>query len=111
MPTMISAGDYRESKSIHHGGDAMKRSRGIRPCRVLAFTAILFGVMLTTLLPAYSQQEVDPTWHDPWATSNTVAVPSSQPRVAIHKHQRTVKSVQSVGKVRTKRPTTLAKAS
>jgi len=85
-------------------------SRGIWRCRILAI-AMLFS---TFLLPAYGQQEVDPTWYDPWAAPNAVAVHSSQPRVAMHRHQRTVKAVSSgpvVGKVRGKRPATQPKSS
>jgi hypothetical protein len=84
----------------------MNRSREIRPRRVLAWMAMLFGVMVTTLLPAYGQQEVNPTWYDPWPGPN--AVHSSQPRVAMHRHQRTVRSVSPTrvaGKVHVKRST------
>jgi hypothetical protein len=100
-----------ESKSIHHRGDSMNRSTNIRPRRFLALIAMLFGVLL---LPAYGQQEVDPTWYNPWAAPNTAVVQSSQPRVAIHRHQRTVRPVSSArvaGKVREKRPTTRSRAS
>ena len=93
----------------------MKGSRGIKPRRVLALIAMLFGAMVTTLQrPAYGQQEVDPTWYDPWAASNTVVVHSSHPRVAVHRHQRTVRSVSSspvAGKVRGKQRATQPKAS
>jgi|SRR5271167_875261 len=83
-----------EVKSIHHGGDPMNRLRDIVPCRVLASTAVLFGAMVTILLvPAYGQQEVDPTWYDPWAAPNTVVVHSSQPPADVPQHQATVRSV------------------
>lgn len=81
-------------------------SRDFRLRRVLAWMAMLFGVMVTTLLPAYGQQEVNPTWYDPWA--GPTAVHSSQPRVAMHRHHRTVRSVSPArvaGKVHGKRPT------
>ena len=78
-------------------------SKGIRRSRVLAFSAMLFGAIFTILLlPAYGQQEVDPTWYDPWAAPNTTVVHppqppavvrSSQPPVATHRYQQTVKSV------------------
>jgi hypothetical protein len=78
-------------------------SKGIRRCRALAFSAMLFGAIFTILLlPAYGQQEVDPTWYDPWAAPNTAVVHSSQPPavvhssqppVATHRYQQTVKSV------------------
>ena len=93
----------------------MNGTRNLRPRRVLAWIAMLFGVMVTTLLlPAYGQQEVDPTWYNPWAVPNTVVVHSSQPRVAVHQHQGKVKSVSSAqvaGKVRGKRPTTRPRSS
>lgn len=87
----------------------MNESRDLSPFKILALIAIPFGAMVTTVsLPAYSQQEVDPTWYDPWAARNTVVLHSSQPQVAIHRHQRMVKSVssaRSARKVRGKRPT------
>lgn len=89
----------------------MKRSRDLRPRRVLAWIAMLFGVTLTTLLPAYGQQEVNPTWFDPWPGPSAVhsSPNSAQPRAAMRRHQRTVRSVSSArvaGKVRAKRVTT-----
>jgi hypothetical protein len=36
--------------------------------RKLAIDATLLGtVALALLLPAFAQQEMDPTWYDPWA--------------------------------------------
>jgi hypothetical protein len=88
----------------------MHRSKGIRPRRVLALIAMLFGAMVTTLLrPAFGQQEVDPTWYNPWAGQNTVVAHASQPRAAIHRHHPTIRPVSSTeaaGKLRDKRPTT-----
>jgi len=117
---MISSrSDYRESKSIHHGGDSMTTSgsKGIRRSRVLAFSAMLFGAIFTILLlPAYGQQEVDPTWYDPWAAPNTAVVPPAQPPAVVHsyqppvatqRHQQTVRSVSpdpDAGKFRGKDP-------
>jgi hypothetical protein len=83
----------------------MNGSRNIRPCRFLALIAMLFGVLL---LPAYGQQEVDPTWYNPWAAPTPAVGSSSQPRAAIRRQQRTVKPVSSArgtGKARGKRPT------
>jgi hypothetical protein len=73
----------------------MNGSRDMGPCRVMALIALLLGAMVTTLLPAYGQQEVDPTWYDPWPAPNTAVVHFSQPREAIHRHQPRVKSVPS----------------
>ena len=86
----------------------MNRSKGMRPCRVLAMTAMLFAAMVTTVpLPAYGQQEVDPTWYNPWAAPNTEVSHSSQQRAAIHRHQaalRSVSTTQGARKSRGKRP-------
>jgi hypothetical protein len=86
----------------------MNGSKAISPRRVLTFIAMLSAAMVTTLLvPAHAQQEVDPTWYDPYAVPNTVAqvVPaavtntvvahSSQPAVAFHRHRAAVTTVSS----------------
>ena len=60
-------------------------SEGIGRSRVLASMAMLFGAIFTILLlPAYGQQEVDPTWYDPWAAPNAAVVHPAQPPAAIH---------------------------
>ncbi len=83
----------------------MNRSRDIRSRRILAFElAMLFGAIVTTmLLPAYGQQEVDPTWYDPWAVNtstnpapHTVAIHSSPAPVAINQHQPPLTSAPSL---------------
>jgi hypothetical protein len=89
----------------------MNGSRNIRPRRFLVLIAMLFGVLL---LPAYGQQEVDPTWYNPWAAPTPAVAHSSQSRAAMHRHPRTVKPVSSArvaGKVGGKRPTTRPKSS
>jgi len=98
----------------------MNRSRDIRSRRILAFMAMLFGAIVTTMLvPAYGQQEVDPTWYDPYPANtptnsapHTVAVHSSQAPVAIHQHQTPLTSPslsQGSEKVRTKQSTAAPK--
>ena len=87
----------------------MNGSKSMKLCRSLTLTATLFGAMVTTLLvPAYGQQEVDPTWYNPWVAPNVTAVQSSQPRAASQRHQRTVKSAstKSAGKPHLKRVAT-----
>jgi len=87
----------------------MNRLRAMNPCRVLGLTAILFGAMVTTLpLPAYGQQEVDPTWYNPWPAANT-AVVHSQPQAAVQRRQAVLKPVSTAHgtpKLRVKRATT-----
>jgi len=92
--------DYGESKSVQNGGASMTTtmtmtttttttgSKGIGRSRVLASMAMLFGAIFTILLlPAYGQQEVDPTWYDPWAAPNVAVVPPAQPPAVAHRSQ------------------------
>jgi hypothetical protein len=87
--------------------------------RVLAFMAVVLGAMLTTmLLPAHAQQEIDPTWYDPYAVhdatakaapsaATTVALHTPQPAVVFHRHAAAVKTVSSApgaGKLHEKQP-------
>src|SRR5208282_5638223 len=87
--------DYGESKSVQNGGASMTTtmtmtttttttgSRRIGRSRVLASMAMLFGAIFTILLlPAYGQQDVDPTWYDPWAPAAAVVNPAQPPAVA-----------------------------
>lgn len=62
----------------------MNGSIGIGRCEGLASLAILLGALFTILLlPAYAQQDVAPSWYDPWAAANTaVAHPAQAPAVA-----------------------------
>ena len=108
---MISSrSDHSELKSVQNGGDSMtpntsNESKGSGRSRVPSFIAMLSGAIFTILLlPAYGQQEVDPTWYDPWAAPNTAVVHPSQPPAVVHssqspvatdRHQQTVRSVSS----------------
>jgi hypothetical protein len=98
---MISSrsGDH-EAKSIHYRGDFMNGLKGIG-CRALASMAMLSGAIFTLLLvPAYGQQDVNPTWYDP-APNAAVAHPaqaaatvhSSQLPAASHRNQQTAKAL------------------
>ena len=91
-----SRSNYRESKSAQNGGDSMTDSmtmimigsKAIGRSRVLASMAMLFGAIFTILLlPAYGQQEVDPTWYDPWAAPNAAVVHPAQPPAVVHLSQ------------------------
>ena len=44
---------------------------------------------------AYRQQEVDPTWYDPW-TPNKVVAPASHPQAAAHNNRRKTGSASLV---------------
>ena len=44
-------------------------------------------------LAAFAQQEIDPTWFNPWEAPETAVAQSSRPRVTIHHQPRTVKDV------------------
>ena len=99
--------DYGESKAVQNGGASMTTtmtmtttttttgSKGIGRSRVLASMAMLFGAIFTILLlPAYGQQEVDPTWYDPWAAPTAAVVPPAQPAAEIHLSQSPVSTPQ-----------------
>jgi hypothetical protein len=122
---MISSSCHYRRVEINPSREAipMNGSKGINAYRVLAFIAMLSGAMVTTLrLPAYGQQEVDPTWYDPAPNVVANAVPStgpnavvvhfSQPAVVFHRHEAAVKSMSSAegsGKSRGKQPATQPK--
>jgi len=82
----------------------MNQSRDISPFRFLTMIAVLFGAMV---LPAFGQQEVDPTWYDPWAPPSPAVVQSAKPAATVHRQQPRVKRVSSVrtAKVHAKRST------
>jgi len=89
----------------------MSRSIVILQSGVPAFMAMLFGAIFTILLlPAYGQQEVDPTWYDPWAPNTATVhsaqlarvVPSSQSSVSTQQTVTFVSPAASVGKPRAK---------
>ena len=85
--------DYGESKLVQNGGASMTTTMTMTKttttgsasgrCRALASAAMLFGAIFTIfLLPAYGQQDVDPTWYDPWAPAAAVVNPVQPPAVA-----------------------------
>jgi hypothetical protein len=68
---------------------SVKQSRGIRLDRIILLKAMLLAATLVPALglPVYGQQEVDPTWYDPWATQTRVCraaceVANAQPRAS-----------------------------
>jgi hypothetical protein len=99
-----------EAKSIHHGGGLMKRSNVSG--RSLASLVMLLGATFTILLlPAYAQQEVTPSWYDPWAAPSAAAIAhaaqppavvlTSQMPVTAPRHQQTAKSQSPAPHART----------
>jgi len=97
----------------------MNRSKEISPRRILASMAMLLGAMVTTmLLPAYGQQEVDPTWYDPYAVNTpapaAIHTVAAQPAAALHRHQTDlapVLSARNTGKAQAKRTSATSKIS
>jgi hypothetical protein len=77
----------------------MRRLKDRRLARMLALAATLFGTMAgPALLAARAQQEVDPTWYDPWAAHSTIVSPA-QGRTTNHQMQSKILPalVRSVG--------------
>jgi hypothetical protein len=54
----------------------------------IALRAVLLGAMAvpTLLIPAYGQQEMDPTWYDPWPATKTAVQPAQTKSVAYKNH-------------------------
>jgi hypothetical protein len=108
--------EVEQTKSIKHGGDSMNSSKNIRSCKRLAGIAALSGALIMTCsLAAFGQQEVDPTWYNPWPGPNT-AVAQSAPQAAVQQHAK-IKSVtaskriaKSSGKRSSTRSSTRTKA-
>jgi hypothetical protein len=59
--------------------------------KVIALKGTLLGAMALQMLmiPAYGQQEVDPTWYNPWAATSKAAAQFTQAKSAEYKSQRT----------------------
>ncbi len=76
---------------------SMKLSKLARLLTRLPLRAVLFVMAMSMLsVPAaYSQQEVDPTWFNPWTEPSKVISQPSQPRAAKGKPQRKTNSVLS----------------
>lgn len=62
-------------------------------CKEIALKSGLLVAMAVPMLmvPAYGQQEVDPTWYDPWAATKT-----TQPLQAKSAAQKNVKTARKV---------------
>jgi hypothetical protein len=68
--------------------------------RTRAKNTLLAGIiMLALLVPAYSQQDVDPTWY-PWVSPNPVVAQHPQPKAANLANQRKSRSASPAGRKR-----------
>jgi hypothetical protein len=91
---MISLSSYGEPNSINYGGDSMKER--MQSFKRAAWLAVLSGAMVTTLsLTAFGQQEVDPTWFDPWAPTAATVQHQDQQAAAPAHHTAKIKQVSS----------------
>jgi len=89
----------------------MKTSSTLRMARTLVVNATLILGMAGSMLcvPAYSQQEVDPSWYNPWPEPAKEIASSSGPRASNHKIPAKAGSELSqkrTGKLRPKRSVT-----
>jgi hypothetical protein len=63
----------------------MHGSNGIGRCKGLASLAILVAALFTILLlPAYAQQDVAPSWYDPWASPKVLVAHPAQAPAVVH---------------------------
>ena len=66
----------------------------------LAWLTVLSGAMVATLsLSAFAQQEVDPTWFDPWAPTAATVQHHDQQTAVPAQHAAKVKHVSSTRRV------------
>lgn len=64
--------------------ESLQGTRSVGPAGISKLKAALLGAtaVVALLVPAYSQQEVDPAWYDPWAASTKTVVQQVLPRTA-----------------------------
>jgi hypothetical protein len=64
----------------HTSGGLRVESDVMKFARIFTLKITLLGAMTVPLLfvSAWSQQEVDPSWYDPWAAANQPAVQSAR---------------------------------
>jgi len=69
----------------------MKLARGM-----MMKAALLATLALPTLtIPAFGQQEVDPTWYNPWPNANKTAVQQPQAKPTPHKNDKSSPKVKA----------------
>ena len=73
---------------------------------------ILAAMILGAVVTAFAQQEVDPTWFDPWAPPASTVAAQAKPKVVTHKNRAkaSAASTQKTARVRTKHTMTQARA-
>jgi hypothetical protein len=109
---MISFRSSEELRSIDDGGEFMNSKHNFGSCKRFAWIAVLSGVMVTTFsLAAFGQQEVDPTWYDPWAPKTAEVQPAPPAAVQHHAKVKHVSSSKRVAKASGKRSANQAKSS
>ena len=73
---------------------------------------ILVGMIFGAIVTAFAQQEVDPTWFDPWAPPASTVVAQAKPKAAHKNHAKSVPaSTQKTARVRAKHNATQARTS
>ena len=105
-----------ESGSTDDRGEFMNSKNNFGSCKRFAWIAVLTGAMVTTFsLAAFGQQEVDPTWYDPWAPNTTPVHRDVQPAppaaVQHHAKPKHASSYKRVAKTSAKRSANQAKSS
>jgi hypothetical protein len=71
--------------------------------RIAINATLALIVMLALLVPAYSQQETDPTWYNPWAAPNQAVVQRPQSRLTNRKQHGGLRSA-TTSRRRSKNP-------
>jgi hypothetical protein len=74
-PNCAPVNAARSKEIVHDPGTLL--ARGFRRFALkIALNARLLGgiVMLALIVPAYSQQEIDPAWYDPWAAPSKAVI-------------------------------------
>jgi hypothetical protein len=101
-----------ESRSSDERGDFMNGKNSFGSCKKVAWIAVLSGAMVTTFsLAAFGQQEVDPTWYDPWAPKTAEVHPAQSAVVQHHAKTKQASSSKRVAKASGKRSANQAKTS
>ena len=69
----------RVRAAIQHGGDEVFQDMNLARIFALKRPLLAVAAILTLLVPVHGQQEVDPTWYDPWKAAGNTIVRHTQP--------------------------------